>query len=139
MKIHQPHTARQIVCRSLHGQCDGTRKQDADIYKVIKTFQQCRGVRNEVDFIHKKRPEFVMMVQFPDKLPGIIIPVEGVCRHIKRIVMLERVLPEQNGLAGPTGADNSREMLACVSRQLREQKALTLVLPALLLRQVVLL
>ena len=77
-----------------------------------------------------------MQVQFPDKPTGIIIMVEGVRRQVKRIVVLERVLPEQNGLACPAGAHDSREMFACVTHQLLEQKALTVVLPALLLRQV---
>ena len=31
-----------------------------------------------------------MLVQFPDKPPGIIIMVEGVRRQVKRIVVLER-------------------------------------------------
>jgi hypothetical protein len=136
MKIHQPHTARQIVGRSLHGQCDGTRKQDADIDKVIQTFQQGGGVREEVDFIQKEPPELVMLVQFPDKPPGIIILVEGVRRQVKRIVVLKRVLSEQNGLAGPAGAHDSGEMFACVTHQYWEQKALTVVLAALLLCQV---
>jgi hypothetical protein len=89
-----------------------------------------------VDFIQKERPELVMLVQFPDKPPGIIILVEGVRRQVKGIVVLERVLPEQNGLAGSASAHDSREMLACVTHQLWEQKALAVVLPALLLRQV---
>ena len=64
MKVHQPHTAIQIVGGSLHGQCDGTREQDADINEVIQTFQQRGGVWEEVDFIQKERPELVMPVQF---------------------------------------------------------------------------
>ena len=136
MKIHQPHTARQIVGGSLHCERDGTREQDADIDEVIQTFQQGGGVREEVDFIQKERPETIMLVQFPDKPPGIIILVEGVRRQVKRIVVLKRVLPEQNGLAGPAGAHDSREMFACVTHQLWEQEALALVFPALLLRQV---
>lgn len=50
--------------------------------------------------------------------------------------MLKRVLSEKNGLAGPAGAHDSREMFACVTHQLWEQKALTVVLPGLLFRQV---
>ena len=67
---------------SLHGKCDGTRKQDADIDEVIQTFQRGGGVLEEVGFIQKERSELVMLVQFPDKPPGIIILVEGVRRQV---------------------------------------------------------
>ena len=77
-----------------------------------------------------------MLIQIQDEPPGIIIRVEGVRRQVERIVVLERVLSEQNGFAGPAGTHDSCEMFACVSHQLWKQKALEVVLSALLLRQV---
>jgi len=90
----------------------------------------------KVDLIQKERPELAILVQFPGKPSGIITLVEGVRRQVKRIIVLKRVLPEQNGLAGPAGTHDFREMFACITHQLREQKALTVVLPAIFLRQV---
>lgn len=112
VKFQQPHAAGQIVVRRMHCEGNGAREQDANIEKVVQALEQRRGVREEVDLIKKECSKSVVRVQITDHFPGVIIRFERVCGQIEGVLVLEDILPEQNGLSRPPRTHDPGEMLA---------------------------